>query len=160
MHIHLPWSTRAHCYNEGGDSWKSIEPVLPDEVRGSPMISRVGPTDEYVVSLLYGLSKMVCIKFVNPSIFILYCFRISFHSCVHRGLLWSGWLGGLDQVQRRSWHPDCGRRPDRHQPQNHPEGYRRQGLQLPAAQGQPDRLRHRVHQGVSFPLCHSICHLF
>uniref|UniRef100_A0AAY4BQ58 phosphopyruvate hydratase n=1 Tax=Denticeps clupeoides TaxID=299321 RepID=A0AAY4BQ58_9TELE len=70
-------------------------------------------------------------------------------SSVHRRPVRPGRLGQLDQVHRLRRHPGRGRRPDRHQPQAHPAGGGEEGLQLPAAEGQPDRLRHRVHPGVS-----------
>ena len=59
----------------------------------------------------------------------------------------SGWLGRLDQVDRRDRHPDRGWRSDGDQPQEDPDGRGQEGLQLPPPQGQPDRIRHGVHRG-------------
>ncbi|XP_068785640.1 beta-enolase isoform X5 [Struthio camelus] len=67
---------------------------------------------------------------------------------VHRGPLRPGRLGGLAALPGPGEHPGGGRRPDGDQPQAHPAGGRAARLQLPPAQGQPDRLRHRVHPGV------------
>uniref|UniRef100_A0A8B9NL81 phosphopyruvate hydratase n=1 Tax=Accipiter nisus TaxID=211598 RepID=A0A8B9NL81_9AVES len=69
-------------------------------------------------------------------------------SGVDRGPLRPGRLGGVAAVPGAGGHPGGGGRPDGHQPPAHPARGRAPRLQLPPAEGQPDRLRHRVHPGV------------
>mmetsp|Transcript_23297 Transcript_23297/g.70054 ORF Transcript_23297/g.70054 Transcript_23297/m.70054 type:complete len:525 (-) Transcript_23297:27-1601(-) len=64
----------------------------------------------------------------------------------HRGPLRPGRLGELVQDYRgfRREDPDRGRRLDRHEPGQDRRGHRKEGVQLPLAQGEPDRLHHGV----------------
>lgn len=59
----------------------------------------------------------------------------------------AGRLGGLHAAQRGGRGADRGRRPPRHQPRARADRDRQKGVQRAPPQGQPDRLRHRVHHG-------------
>ncbi|XP_074991202.1 beta-enolase isoform X3 [Calonectris borealis] len=67
---------------------------------------------------------------------------------VDRGPLRPGRLGGLAALPGAGGDPGGGGRPHRHQPPAHPARGRAPRLQLPPAEGEPDRLRLRVHPGV------------